>query len=287
MKLSVVLATRNEAENIKACLASVKDIAYEIIVVDENSTDETRKVAISLGAKVYKVVHEPIFHITKQKAVDYATGDWILQLDADERVTPKLALEIREIIKLNNKELKGRIFEDKKKLSLFKRHQQMIEQRDGPIGRKSGEIAAFFIPRVNYFLGKPLKHAGLYPDGVIRLFKKGKAFFPAKSVHEQMEVNGKVAWLFNDLEHHDSPTFKKYLTRMNRYTDLHSIELQNSKTPKSPLFLIHYLFFKPLFVFLNLYFRHMGILDGMRGFLWSLLSSLHYPLAYYKYWQKK
>jgi len=286
MKLSVVLATRNEAENIKACLASVKNIAYEIIVVDENSTDETREIAKELGARVYKVVHEPIFHITKQKAVDYAAGDWILQLDADEKVTPKLALEIREVIKLNNKELKGRIFEDKKKLSLFKRHQQMVEQRDGPIGKKSAEIAAFFIPRVNYFLGKPLKHAGLYPDGVIRLFKKGKAFFPAKSVHEQMEVNGEVGWLFNELEHHDSPTFKKYLTRMNRYTELTSEEFKSKDLNLNSLTLFNYSTIKPLSIFLNLYIRHLGFLDGTRGFLWSLLSSLHYPLAYYKYWQK-
>ena len=75
MKLSVVLATRNEEKNIKACLESVKDIADEIIVVDESSTDKTRDIVKKMGATVYKVKHEPIFHITKQKALDKATGD--------------------------------------------------------------------------------------------------------------------------------------------------------------------------------------------------------------------
>ena len=297
MKLSVVLETRNEEKDIKACLESAKDIADEIIVVDESSTDKTRDIAKKMGAAVYKVKHEPIFHITKQKALDHATGDWILQLDADERVTGELAVEIKEVIDLSNKQLLKRVIghperlkgvegSRDKKIKLFKRHQKLIEQRDGPIGKKTGEITAFFVPRVNYFLGRPLKHGGLYPDGVIRLVRKGKARFPSESVHEQMEVDGKVAWLFNDLEHHDSPTFERYLTRMNRYTDLHAKELKEKKIPANVLFLIHYSFFKPFFIFLKLYVRHKGYLDGMRGFIWSLFSALHYPLGYFKYWRR-
>lgn len=284
MKLSVVLATRNEEKNIKACLESVKDIADEIIVVDESSTDKTRGIAKKMGATVYKVKHQPIFHISKQKALDKATGEWILQLDADERVTVKLAKEVGKVSELSNLELRGRGPKDKKKWKLFQKHQKLIEQRDGPIGRKTGGITAFFIPRVNYFLGKPLMHAGAYPDGVIRLVKKGKARFPAKGVHEQMEVDGKVAWLFNDLEHHDSPTFERYLVRMNRYTDLTADQFKSKKVSLSYLTLFYYSFTKPLTVFLTLYFRHLGFLDGMRGFIWSLFSAMHYPLAYFKYW---
>lgn len=287
MKLSVVIATRNEEDNIGKCIEAIKDIADEIIVVDEESIDRTREIAKRLGARVYKAKHQPNFHITKQKAVDLATGDWILQLDADERVNPKLAGEIKEVLTLKTEELKERNIEDKEKLALFKRHQQIIEQRDGPIGNKSDEITAFFVPRVNYFLGKPLKHAGLYPDGVIRLFRRGKAHFPAESVHEQLKVDGEVAWLFNDLEHHDSPTFNKYLKRMNRYTDLTAEEFKiKFKSKTNYLQLLQYSFTKPLFVFLNLYFRHLGFLDGMKGFIWSLFSSLHYPMAYFKFWQK-
>ncbi len=296
--LSVVLATRNEEANIGLCLESVKDIADEIVVVDEHSTDNTRKIAKKYGAKVYKARHEPIFHKNKQKALEKATGDWILQLDADERVTGELAVEIKEVIDLSNKQLLKRIIDhserlkgiegsNDKKIKLFQRHQKLLEERDGPIGEKSVEVVAFFIPRLNFFLGKPLRRAGVYPDASIRLVKRGKAHFPAKSVHEQMKVDGEVAWLFNDLEHHDSPTFRRYLERMNRYTDLHAEELKEKKIPRNPLFLIHYSLFKPLFIFFKLFIRHKGFLDGMRGFIWSLFSALHFPLAYFKYWQMK
>ncbi len=295
-KLSIVLLTRNEEANIGPCLESVKGIASEIIVFDEYSTDKTRDIAKKFEARVYKVKHEPIFHINKQKALETATGDWILQLDADERATQELANEIVEVVNSSNEDLLNRMMRRPerpkgvegsfdKKLKLFKRHQRVIEKRDGKIGKPTGEVVAFFIPRLNFFLGKPLIHAGVYPDASIRLVRRGKAYFPAKSVHEQMRVSGEVSWLFNDLEHHDSPTFQRYLERMNRYTDLHADELKQKKLPANLVYFPLYTIYKPLYTFFNLYFRHLGFLDGMRGFIWSLFSALHYPLAYLKYWQ--
>jgi glycosyltransferase involved in cell wall biosynthesis len=277
-KLSVVLAVRNEEENIGRCLKSIVDIAGEIIVFDEQSNDDTVKIAKSYGAKVFERPHQDNFHITKQKAIDKAKGEWILQLDADEVVTPTLAKEISEVIKMTDDEIKARPIPD-----LLLRHQNLIEKRDGRLGKEASEVVAFFLPRRNIFLGKPLVHAGAYPDGVIRLIKKGYARLPAKSVHEQMEIDGQVAWLFNDLEHYDSPTLRRYLIRMNRYTDLHAQDLGSRKTPKSFIYYILYTIYKPLIVFLKLYIRHKGFLDGIRGFLWSAFSALHYPLAYYKY----
>ena len=320
--LSVVLATKNEKDNIGACLNSIKSIADEVIIFDEGSTDKTREIAKKLGAKVFVVKHEPIFHKTKQKALNKATGEWILQLDADERVTKDLASEIKEVINLSNEELQDRVLchpessdcaqgklhrrisvgfsrrqapqNDGKKMKLLRKHQELIEEREGSLGKKTslrqgyegqaGEVVAFFIPRVNFFLGAPLKYAGVYPDGVIRLVKKGKARFPAKSVHELMEIDGEVAWLFNDLEHHDSPTFYRYLERANRYTDLTAMEFKKDKLPVNYWYLFKYSFLVPSAYFLNLYFRHKGFLDGMRGFVWSLFSSLHHPIAYFKYW---
>ena len=295
-KLSVVLATFNEEKNIGECLKSCKDIASEIIVVDEYSTDKTREVAEGYGAKVFLEKHHPIFHITKQKAIEKATGDWILQLDADERVTPELAKEIKAVVSSDGGTPRGWPKGKKtprrwlnglprggNKQKLFLRHQELIEQRDGPIGKKTGEVVAFFIPRRNMFLGKPLIHAGVYPDGVIRLIKKGKAGFPQKSVHEQIQIDGEVSWLFNDLEHHDSPTLKRYFIRMNRYTDLHAKELEAKRVAKNLIAFAYYSFYKPLTTFLNLFIRHKGFLDGVRGFLWSFFSAMHYPIAYFKY----
>src|SRR3989304_7982568 len=168
-KISVVLATRNEEKNIGPCLESVKDIADEIVVLDEYSVDRTREIAKKYGAKVFKEPHHEIFHITKQKALDLAHGDWILQLDADERVTKELGKEIKEVLKMSDEEIKDRRPQNSEKRELFIRHQKLIEERDGKVGRDTGEIVAFLIPRLNYFLGAPLIHAGVYPDGVIRL----------------------------------------------------------------------------------------------------------------------
>jgi glycosyltransferase involved in cell wall biosynthesis len=278
-KLSVVLAVRNEEKNIGRCLESVKSIADEIVVVDEYSTDKTVEIAKEHRAKVFLEPHHNIFHITKQRALEKATGEWILQLDADEVVTPELAKEIELVIR--NQELV--INPERKKL--FERHQKLIEQRDGPIGKKTGEVVGYFIPRRNVFLGKPLIHAGVYPDGVIRLVKKGKAHFPQKSVHEQIQLDGEVAWLSGDILHYDSPTFERYLSRLNRYTDLQKEEFEQKKLSNNIGVLLFYSFIKPKLIFLNLYIRHKGFLDGMRGFVWSLFSSLHFPIAYFKYWQ--
>lgn len=286
-KLSVVLATRNEEMNIGSCLASVKEIADEIILVDENSEDKTREIAKSFGAKVYLEPHHDIFHITKQKALDLATNEWILQLDADEVITKPLAEEIVKTLALQNKSLIERRVKIFKENPLFARHQKSVGIRNVDLSQGDGEIVAFFIPRLNMFLGKPLRHAGVYPDPAIRLVKKNMAFFPSKSVHEMMTVKGETSWLENPMEHHDSPSFSRYIKRANRYTSLTSEEFNKSNLPKNILYLFYYSVLKPMFVFLKLFFRHRGYLDGIAGFVWSLFSAFHFPLAYYKYWTGK
>jgi glycosyltransferase involved in cell wall biosynthesis len=282
-KLSVVLAVRNEEENLGRCLESVGRIADEIIIFDEHSTDKTREVAKKYGARVFLEPHHDIFHITKQKALDRARGQWILQLDADEVVSPELAKEIVKVLEMNDSEIMARQNPDPGEMHHFLKHQRLIEERDGKIGEKTGEVAAFFIPRLNMFLGRPLRFGGVYPDGVIRLVKNGKARFPQKSVHEQMEVKGEVAWLFSPLLHYDSPTLSRYLRRFNRYTDLHAADLSRKKSPKNPLYFFYYSFLRPFWIFLAIYFRHKGFLDGAQGFIWAFFSSMHYPVAYFKY----
>lgn len=282
MKLSVVQATRNEEENIERNLLSVKNIADEMIVVDEYSTDKTKEIAEKNGARVYQEPHHDIFHITKQKAIDKAVGDWVLQMDTDEVVTPELAREILKVV--NGGEIK---ITDPKKQRLFARHQKLIEDRDGKIGRDTGEVVAYFIPRVNMFLGKPLIHGGVYPDPAIRLFKKGKAYLPGKSVHEIMQIDGKIGWLENPMLHYDSPTLNRYLWRLNRYTDLFAKEYKEQKLPKNFWNFFLNTVHRPLFTFLSLYFRHKGFMDGVPGFLWSFFSATRFPIAYFKYLTNK
>lgn len=277
IKLSVVLATFNEEKNLGACLESIKDIAQEIVIVDGTSTDKTVEVAKKYNAKVLVTENHQIFHINKQKAIDMATGDWILQLDADEQVTPDLGKEILYVMHLSEKEL-ATYQDNLSGKKLFLRHQKLLEERDGKIG-KEGDYVAFFIPRLNFFLGRYLHYGGVYPDGVIRLLKKGKAYLPAKDVHEQMVVLGKVGWLQHPLFHKDSPTFKRYLERNTRYVALLATQLKDEKNVTA----FRYLFFLPTHWFMLTYIRHKGFLDGWQGFVFSFFSSIRFPRAYLMY----
>ncbi|MFC1649250.1 glycosyltransferase family 2 protein [Patescibacteria group bacterium] len=279
MKLSVVLLTRNEEDNIQKCLESVKNIASEIVIFDEFSTDETRSIARKHGAKVYKVKHLDNFHINKQRAIEKARSDWVLQLDADERVTQELSSEIKKVI--NEKSLPA-ITQSKRKL--FQKHQKLVEARDGKVGTNEGDVVAYFISRINLFLGEPLRYAGVYPDAVIRLFKNGKGRLPAKSVHELAEIDGRVGWLSNDLIHDESPTLQRYIARNNNYTSLMAKEYADRGTKKNLSVMLKYAVWKPKVEFLKLYIRHKGYKDGMRGFVWSFYSAWRFPLAYFKYW---
>lgn len=284
--ISVVLATFNEEKNLGACLESVKDITDDIVIVDGSSTDKTVEIAKKYGARVVVTDNPPIFHINKQKAIDMAKHEWILQLDADERVSKELGEEIIKMSEMDSEEIEA-YQKSLQRRELFLRHQSLIEERDGAIGNQSGEYAAFFIPRLNYFLGRYLKYGGVYPDGVIRLIRKGKAYLPCKDVHEQMAVNGRVGWLAHDLFHYDSPTFARYLMRNSRYIDLLATEIEGNKTVDNLPNKLKYTVFLPTKWFLSTFIRHKGMLDGWQGFVFSFFSALRFPRAYHRYLQRR
>src|SRR5664279_377783 len=126
--ISVILATFNEEKNLADCLDSVRDIAREIIIVDGSSIDKTVEIAKTFHAKVLVTDNPPIFHINKQKALEMATSEWILQLDADERVSKELAAEIKQVITLSEPTLEN--YENNlPNKNLFLRHQTLIEKR--------------------------------------------------------------------------------------------------------------------------------------------------------------
>jgi glycosyltransferase involved in cell wall biosynthesis len=282
MKLSVVLATYNEGQNLSACLDAVKDIAQEIVIVDGSSDDNTVEIAKQYDAKILVTDNPPIFHINKQKALDMAKNEWILQLDADEIVTKRLAREIQKVIAMSETEIEA-YQESLSMRALFMRHQHLIEQRDGRVGDKTGSYNAFFIPRRNFFLGKYLQYGGTYPDPAIRLVRKGEAFFPCKDVHEQMSVTGRVGWLSEYMLHRDSPTFSRYLMRNKRYINLIAEDLKKDHVGKNPITFLDYMIVKPLYWFLLTQIRHKGILDGYQGVVFSFFSALRFPRAYWRY----
>lgn len=249
IKLSVALATLNEEKSLPDCLKSLKDLADEIVVVDGSSTDKTVEVARSFGAEVIVTDNPPIFHINKQKAIDRCRGEWILQMDADERLTPELAKEIREIV------------------------------------QKGSDFSAFWIKRKKMLLGRWIKKGGHYPDPVIRLFKNGKARLPCRSVHEQIQVEGKIGWLMNEMIHLPTPSFSLYITKDNRYSTLMALKLKEKNIPLNIFSTLKYLVIIPLKTFFALYFRHRGFMDGFPGFVFAFYSGLGRFSAYVKYWE--
>lgn len=276
--ISLAIATYNEESTIVECLESCKGLVEEMVVVDGTSTDRTAELARGMGAQVITVPNNPMFHINKQKAIDACRGEWVLQLDADERVTPELAGEIKQILQMTQREIEE--YENKlAEKNLFERHQSIVQLN---WDKQTGEYNAFFIPRLNFFLGGYLRSGGVYPDGVIRLIKKGKAHLPCKDVHELMEVNGKTGWLANPLIHKDSPTFKRYLERNSRYIDRLVVDLK-SHNKKFPSEMIDWIIIKPIGTFFSLTIRHKGILDGWRGVVFAFFSAIRFARAYYRF----
>lgn len=250
IKLSVVLATYNEEANIGRCLEAVKGIADEIIVVDGSSTDKTVQIAKKYGAKITVRENPANFHINKNIAIDAAKGEWILQLDADEVVSPELVKEISYTI--NHK-------------SAF----------DG-----------YWMNRKNWFLNRFLTKGGQYPDPTLRLYRRGLGRLPAADVHEQATVNGLVSHLQHDLLHYHHTSFSKYMDGFNRYSSFAASQMRDRPEPLGIWPAINYLVIKPIGTFLNIYFRHLGLVDGYPGFVFALFSGLTHAVTYIKYWQQ-
>ncbi len=243
--ISVVLATYNEEENIGKCLESVKNLADEIVIVDGSSKDKTVEIAREFGAKVFITENNPNFHINKQKAIDKATEDWILQLDADERVSAELVKEIKEKITDQKKAING-----------------------------------YWIPRKNWFLGRFLLKGGQYPDYTLRLYKRGKGRLPQKDVHEQAVVDGEVGYLANPLLHYPYRDFLHYLSKWKRYIVFIAHQIREEKNIFNPLLAINYLIILPLYWFILTYVRHKGFMDSWQGLVFSFFSALRFPSSY-------
>lgn len=179
-RLSVIIITLNEAENIRSCLESV-GWADEIIVVDSGSSDSTVDICRELGAKVFVNSDWQGFGYQKNLALQQAGGEWILSLDADERVTEQLKQAILASISQ--------------------------PQADG-----------YLIPRQAYFLGKAMRHGGWWPDYVLRLFRRDRGQFSNVLVHETVSIEGKIAKLKQPLTHYSYVSLEQLLGKINQYS---------------------------------------------------------------------
>jgi glycosyltransferase involved in cell wall biosynthesis len=180
MSLSVVIITKNESANVAACLASVS-FATEIVLVDGDSSDGTADIARSHGAVVHTRADWPGFGVQKNRALALARCDWVLSLDADERVTPALRAEIEAAM-------------------------------------AQDAVRAFRMPRLSSYCGQAIHHAGWYPDFVTRLFRRGEARFSDDVVHERVLVETPVGTLNSPLLHASFKNFEAVLAKMDRYS---------------------------------------------------------------------
>ena len=246
-KLTAVILTKNEEDKIARCIESVK-WADEVLVIDDESTDKTREIVQKLEVRVVINKSNGNFDAQRNIGIDNAKYDWILQMDADEIVTPLLRDKIRGM--LNN----------------------------------PGNFSAFKFWRKNYFLGHFMQYGGEY-DYWLRLFRKDKARYVGADIHEKLKVDGKVGIINADIEHFAFSSVAQFIQRQNYYSSFESKALFE-REGVFPLRIIGYnIKIKPLKIFWKTYIKKRGYKDGMYGLIWCILLSFRHVMIWAKYWE--
>lgn len=231
MKLSVIIITKDEVANIRACLESV-GWADEIIVVDSGSSDGTAEICRELGAKVF--VHDwPGFGVQKNRALSYATHEWVLSIDADERVTPELRRAIEAVLS------------------------------------KANTVVAYSLPRLSNYCGRFMRHSGWYPDFVLRLFQRGSARFSDDLVHERLLVEGATARLEGMLLHYAYDDLEQVLHKLDHYSSAGAQMLHQRGRRATLTGAVS----RGLWSFVRTYILRAGFLDGREGFMLAVSNA--------------
>ncbi len=242
--LSVILITRNEEANLADCLASLEGIAQQIVVVDTNSSDRTLEIAKSYGAAIAQPPDWPGFGPQKNRALDLATGEWVLSLDADERLTPALKSEIVTAI------------------------------------HHSAHVDCFAIPRLSWYCGRFIRHSGWNPDYVDRLFKRGSARFSDDLVHERLITSGQVVKLENPMLHYSFMNYSQVLQKIDRYSTASAEQAFAKGKTSTPLKAVLH----GAWSFFRTYFLRAGFLDGPQGFTLAMSNAQGTYYRYVKLW---
>jgi glycosyltransferase involved in cell wall biosynthesis len=243
VKVTVTVITRNEAHNIAAALGTVS-WADEIVVVDSRSTDDTAAIARGHGARV-EVRDWPGYGAQKNAAADLASHDWILSIDADERVTPELAAEIRAVV------------------------------GGGPSAR------GYRIPRVTRYLGRWIRSTDWYPDYQLRLYDRRAGRWSDRRVHESVTLDGTPGVLRHELQHHAYRDISHHLATIDRYTTLAAEQwLAEGRRAGAWSALMH-----SRLAFARNYILRRGFADGAPGLIVSALNSYYVFLKFAKLWE--
>jgi glycosyltransferase involved in cell wall biosynthesis len=248
-KLSVVILTKNEEKNIADCIKNLK-FADEILIIDDGSEDKTIERAKKLGARVYK---QKLDNFTAQRnfALTKAKAQWVLFIDADERVSDSLGKEICLIIQKSNND--------------------------------KNQIDGFWIPRKNRIFNKFFQHTDWYPDYQLRLFKNGKAKYK-RAVHEKVEIEGNTSCLKNPIIHYNYDTVDQFIVKnYMQYADYEAQILLEG----GYLFNLKDLVEKPVSEFLRRFYAGKGYKDGVHGLIASVLVAFATFIVYVKIWEKQ
>ena len=244
--ISVVIIAKNEEKDIPRCLNSLKNFADEIIVVDDESTDNTAKIALEYGAKVFRRPLNNNFAEQTNFGINKAKNNWIFIIDADEELTEDLKKEI-------------------------------IER----IGKE--EYSAYQMPIKNIFYGKFLEYGGV-KGYKIRLFKKSNAYFIGE-VHQNLIVNGKIGTLKNYFIHH-LKSVDDYLFKILKYTDIEAKNFVNSQNKIKLKEVKYRLTYKTFKTFFKLYIKKKGYKDGHQGLIWAILNTIGPQIRWLKIYDK-
>lgn len=242
--LSAIVITRNEAHNLHECLQSLRGLVDEIIVVDNQSMDATVAIAQQHGAKVAQPADWPGFGQQKNRALDLATCDWVLSIDADERVTPELAAEIKRIVQAGDAN------------------------------------ASYKLPRLSSYCGKFIHHSGWQPDYVLRLFKRGTAKFSDDLVHERVVTEQKVVALQNHLLHYSYLNFSQVLSKVDAYSSASAKQAYARGKRSSVAGAMGH----GAWAFFRTYVIRTGFLDGAHGLALAISNAETSYYKYLKLW---
>ncbi|MCJ8347109.1 glycosyltransferase family 2 protein [bacterium] len=242
MKLSVAIITKNEEEMLDQTLSAVQEIADEIVIVDSLSSDKTKEIALSYGARFYEKEWAG-FSEQKNHLIDLCQGQWILLIDADEVLSKDLREEILQAI-------------------------------------QTSEFQIFEFLFHSYCYGKLVKYGGWSGFYKIRLFQKGIARFGTERVHEKFIYDSKLplARLKEPLQHYTYLSMDETMDKMNSYSTASSLDAF-AKGKKSSIVKI---ILSPLLMFLKAYLLKLGFLDGFRGFILAIVNAIYHFLKYSK-----
>ena len=247
-KLSVVIITLNEEKNLRRCLDSVK-FADEIILVDSGSNDNTCAIAETYTDNIF---HRKMdgFGAQKQYALDKASGEWILSIDADEWVSDELYQSLESFLKISKDKI---------------------------------NLNGYMIYRRNFFLGRPMTYCGWYRP-ILRLIRNGYGKFDDKLVHEDIHVEGETGLLKGELLHTPYKDLFHYLEKMQRYAKLDAIELIKKRRHISGFQIPVHLILRPLYKFIEKYILQQGFREGRHGLILSGMSAFGVFLMHAQCW---